>query len=319
MNCTAPFCGRCGTYGHDGKGCSLPCRRCGDPHATVACTIRRSYSEAASKDFPPLQPETPASDKGEVPPTPVPGPAQDQNTQDATPHPTPAAAPVSPDPASASTADHQVCVSRPPVITIERHAGTSLHSESPGRTDADDSVTSDTSHAASSSSANPPTIEESPSTDDGTVHIEDSDSSSSPGRGRSNWNAKELERLVQQLSLTDVYDRTYGGRHVYTWRRATSSSRLDRAYVSPGLMAFVCNVEVVSLPPTPVYISDHRPVALTLHLPAGTPAVQRPWRLDCRRQLGAVDVRHVHALRSSGMHAGRSSVRAARLLTRYAL
>lgn len=103
-----------------------------------------------------------------------------------------------------------------------------------------------------------------------------------PGRGRSNWNAKELERLVQQLSLTDVYDRTYGGRYVYTWRRATSSSRLDRAYVSPSLMAFVRDVEVLSLPPTPVYISDHRPVALTLHLPAGTPAVQRPWRLDCR-------------------------------------
>ncbi|KAH7976535.1 hypothetical protein HPB52_015877 [Rhipicephalus sanguineus] len=107
MNCTPPFCGWCGTYGHDGKGCSLPCRRCGDPHATVACTIRRSCSEAASKDFPPLQPETPASDKGEVPPTPVPGPAQDQNTQDATPNPTPAASPVSPDPASASTADDQ--------------------------------------------------------------------------------------------------------------------------------------------------------------------------------------------------------------------
>ncbi|KAH7983851.1 hypothetical protein HPB52_014782 [Rhipicephalus sanguineus] len=207
MNCTAPFCGRCGTYGHDGKGCSLPCRRCGDPHATVACTIRRSYSEAASKDFPPLQPETPATDKGEVLPTPVPGPAQDQNSQDATPHPTPAASPVSPDPANACTADDQVCVSRPPVITIERHAGTSLHSVSAGRTDADDSVTSDINHAASSSSANPPTIEESPSTDDsvtssaghaassssanpptieessstadGTVHIEDSDSSSS--------------------------------------------------------------------------------------------------------------------------------------------
>ncbi|KAH7934886.1 hypothetical protein HPB52_001828 [Rhipicephalus sanguineus] len=59
MNCTAPFSGRCGTYGHDGKGCSLLCRRCADPHDTVACTIRRSYSEAASKDFPPLQPETP--------------------------------------------------------------------------------------------------------------------------------------------------------------------------------------------------------------------------------------------------------------------
>ncbi|KAH7976570.1 hypothetical protein HPB52_016299 [Rhipicephalus sanguineus] len=168
MNCTAPFCGRCSTYGHDGKGCSLPCRRCGDPHATVACTIRRLYSEAASKDFPPLQPVTPASDKREVPPTPAPGPAQDQNTQDAMPHPTPSASPVSPDLAGASADNDPVCVSRPLVITIERRAGTSLHSGSTERTDADNSVTSDASHAASSSSANSPTIEESPSTDDGT-------------------------------------------------------------------------------------------------------------------------------------------------------
>ncbi|KAH7934836.1 hypothetical protein HPB52_001020 [Rhipicephalus sanguineus] len=46
----------------------------------------------------------------------------------------------------------------------------------------DDSVTSNASHAASSSSANPPTIEESSSTADGNVHIEDSDSSSSETR-----------------------------------------------------------------------------------------------------------------------------------------
>ncbi|KAH7985823.1 hypothetical protein HPB52_025381 [Rhipicephalus sanguineus] len=122
MNCTAPFCGRCGTYGHDGKDCVLPCRRCGDPHATVACTIRRSYSEAASKDFPPLQPEAPATDKGEVPPKPVPGPAQDQNPQDATPHPTPAASPVSPDPASASTADDQRSVASGPAVSRDKRA-----------------------------------------------------------------------------------------------------------------------------------------------------------------------------------------------------
>ncbi|KAH7948163.1 hypothetical protein HPB52_018947 [Rhipicephalus sanguineus] len=147
MNCTAPFCGRCGTYGHDGKGCSLPCRRSGDPHATVACTIRRSYSEAASKDFPPLQPLTPASDKRKVPPAPTPGPAQDQNTQDAAPHPTPAASPVSPDPASASTANDPV-----------RRRQRDVRRQSRGLLIV---------------------REESPSTDDGTVHIEDSGGSSS--------------------------------------------------------------------------------------------------------------------------------------------
>ncbi|KAH7938817.1 hypothetical protein HPB52_000760 [Rhipicephalus sanguineus] len=61
-----------------------------------------------------------------------------------------------------------------------------------------------------------------------------------------------------------------------------SSSRIDRTYASPGLMGFVREAEIMSLPPTPVYISDHRPVKLTLHLPAGTPTAQKPWRLDCR-------------------------------------
>ncbi|KAH6941066.1 hypothetical protein HPB50_012973 [Hyalomma asiaticum] len=56
MNCNAPFCARCCVYGHEGKGCSVPSRRCGYPHATVAYTLRRSYSEAAS-EFPPLAPK----------------------------------------------------------------------------------------------------------------------------------------------------------------------------------------------------------------------------------------------------------------------
>ncbi|XP_037529251.1 MICAL-like protein 1 [Rhipicephalus sanguineus] len=138
------------------------------------------------RDFPPLQPRRPLRTKGEVPPTPVLGPAQDQNPQDATPHPTPAASPVSPDPASASTADDQrICWAdrrrRQRDVDISHAASSSSANpptieESPST---DDSVTSNASHAASSSSANPPTIEESSSTADGTVHIEDSDSSSS--------------------------------------------------------------------------------------------------------------------------------------------
>ncbi|KAH7941689.1 hypothetical protein HPB49_016104 [Dermacentor silvarum] len=58
IQCTAPFCARCGIYGHVGKGCLLRCRRCGDPRATVACSLRGTYSEAASKNFPPLQSTT---------------------------------------------------------------------------------------------------------------------------------------------------------------------------------------------------------------------------------------------------------------------
>ncbi|KAH7973298.1 hypothetical protein HPB52_023363 [Rhipicephalus sanguineus] len=50
-----------GVYGHDGEGFSLPSLHCGDLHENVTCTIRQSYSEAASKNFPRLQAGTPSN------------------------------------------------------------------------------------------------------------------------------------------------------------------------------------------------------------------------------------------------------------------
>ncbi|XP_070396503.1 uncharacterized protein [Dermacentor albipictus] len=58
--CTAAFCGRCGVHGHESDGCDRPCRRCGDSHPTVACPVRRSYSDAATGAFPPLPPASAA-------------------------------------------------------------------------------------------------------------------------------------------------------------------------------------------------------------------------------------------------------------------
>nr|XP_054925842.1 uncharacterized protein LOC126529466 [Dermacentor andersoni] len=58
--CTAAFCGRCGVHGHESDGCDRPCRRCGDSHPTVACPVRRSYSDAAAGAFPPLPPASTA-------------------------------------------------------------------------------------------------------------------------------------------------------------------------------------------------------------------------------------------------------------------
>ncbi|KAH6938226.1 hypothetical protein HPB50_007812 [Hyalomma asiaticum] len=59
--CTALFCGRCGVHGHSSDGCDRPCRRCGDGHPTVACPVRRSYSDAATGSFPPLIPTSTAT------------------------------------------------------------------------------------------------------------------------------------------------------------------------------------------------------------------------------------------------------------------
>ncbi|KAH7942322.1 hypothetical protein HPB49_022920 [Dermacentor silvarum] len=92
MQCTAPFCARCGIYGHVGKGCVLPCRRCGDPHETAACSLRCTYSEAAytlqssthAPDYPSNSPATLASTQEDLVQVPPAG--------------TPAASPASPEP-----------------------------------------------------------------------------------------------------------------------------------------------------------------------------------------------------------------------------
>ncbi|KAH7941445.1 hypothetical protein HPB49_013761 [Dermacentor silvarum] len=101
VQCTAPFCTRCGIYGHVGKGCVLPCRRCGDPHATVACSLRRTYSEAASKNFPPLQSSTHEPDLPSISSASLASTHED--AVQVPPTETPAASPASRDPEKRTT------------------------------------------------------------------------------------------------------------------------------------------------------------------------------------------------------------------------
>ncbi|KAH7944049.1 hypothetical protein HPB52_014931 [Rhipicephalus sanguineus] len=172
MNCTAPFCKRCGVYGHDGKDCSLPCRRCGDPHATVACTIRQSYSEAASKNFPPLQPETPAKNEREDLSTPAPVTCQDQAVQIATLRETPTVSPASPDPAVPEGNEDPHSASRPTVIPMEPQVEPPLNKAPLGEHVAEVDETSDAHHMAAESAESSPVIEETPSRDDDVSDIQ---------------------------------------------------------------------------------------------------------------------------------------------------
>ncbi|KAH7976803.1 hypothetical protein HPB52_019820 [Rhipicephalus sanguineus] len=170
---------RCRVYGLDGKDCSSPCRRCGDPHATVACDIRQSYSEAASKNFPPLQPETPAKNEREDLSTPVPVTCQDQAVQIATLRKTPTASPASPDPAIPEGTEDPRSASRPTVIPTERQVEPPLNKVPLGEHVAEVDETSDAHHMATQSAESSHVIEETPSRDDDVSVDEDSNSATS--------------------------------------------------------------------------------------------------------------------------------------------
>ncbi|KAM7313621.1 hypothetical protein ISCGN_003474 [Ixodes scapularis] len=78
------------------------------------------------------------------------------------------------------------------------------------------------------------------------------------GQGRSNWNARELQRLVEQFDLRDVWCELHGPAFAATWSRAASSSRLDSAYFPAALAPYVLRCEVLSFPPAPF---DNRPAS----------------------------------------------------------
>ncbi|KAH7943071.1 hypothetical protein HPB52_004888 [Rhipicephalus sanguineus] len=171
--------GRCGVYGHDGKDCSLPCRRCGDPHATVACTIKQSYSEAASKNFPPLQPETPAEIEREGLSTPAPVTCQDQAVQLATLRETPTVSPASPDPAIPEGNEDRRSTPRPTVIPTEPQVEPPLNKAPLGEHVAEVDEMSEAHDMAAQSAESSPVIEETPSRDDDVSVDEDSNSATS--------------------------------------------------------------------------------------------------------------------------------------------
>ncbi|KAH7946836.1 hypothetical protein HPB52_004961 [Rhipicephalus sanguineus] len=139
----------------------------------------QSYSEAASKNFPPLQPETPAKNEREGLSTPAPVTCQDQAVQIATLRETPTASPASPDPAVPEGNEDPHSASRPTVIPTEPQVEPPLNKAPLDEHVAEDDETSDAHHMAAQSAGSSPVIEETPSRDDDVSVDEDSNSTTS--------------------------------------------------------------------------------------------------------------------------------------------
>nr|XP_050032241.1 uncharacterized protein LOC126528391 [Dermacentor andersoni] len=191
VQCTAPFCARCGIYGHIGKGCILPCLRFGDPHATVACSLRRTYSEAASKNFPPLQSSTHAPD----PPTDSPAaltPAQEDALQ-AVPVETPATSPASPEPENCESVPEPII----PLCTQEiagEHRVEPLASRAPTEDNAPEAVLSPCLPVDSAPCSL--VIDETPGEDDDAASLGDASTSTS--------SASSSTRIEDDCTASDV-------------------------------------------------------------------------------------------------------------------
>ncbi|KAH7951717.1 hypothetical protein HPB52_011706 [Rhipicephalus sanguineus] len=101
-----------------------------------------------------------------------------------------------------------------------------------------------------------------------------------PGQGRNTSNARELATLARDSGLHDAWVLKKGGTFVPTWKRGTSETRLDRFYVSEGLIPVVADVAVGSFPPESGRISDHYPVILSMALPDRRLEGKRFWKFD---------------------------------------
>ncbi|KAH7972518.1 hypothetical protein HPB52_012877 [Rhipicephalus sanguineus] len=101
-----------------------------------------------------------------------------------------------------------------------------------------------------------------------------------PGQGRNTSNARELATLARDFGLHDAWVLKKGGTFVPTWKRGTSETRLDRFYVSEGLIPVVADVAVGSFPPESGRISDHYPVTLSMALPDRRLEGKRFWKFD---------------------------------------
>ncbi|KAH7935009.1 hypothetical protein HPB52_002654 [Rhipicephalus sanguineus] len=101
-----------------------------------------------------------------------------------------------------------------------------------------------------------------------------------PVQGRNTSNARELATLARDFGLHDAWVLKKGGTFVPTWKRGTSETRLDRFYVSEGLIPVVADVAVGSFPPESGRISDHYPVILSMALPDRRLEGKRFWKFD---------------------------------------
>lgn len=93
------------------------------------------------------------------------------------------------------------------------------------------------------------------------------------------WHARELRRLVCQYDLVDIWEIAHPNTFTYTWRRGATCSRLDRGYVPRGFIDDITDCRVLDLPPSPVYISDHRAFLFAITF-RRQQACNYTWRLD---------------------------------------
>lgn len=103
-----------------------------------------------------------------------------------------------------------------------------------------------------------------------------------PGQGRPNWNAAELETLINDYHLQDAWTLKHGDNFSPTWRRGCSQSRLDRFYVTQELVPAVVDIRTETFPSQASYVSDHSPVILYLKIDDNRFNGVRHWRLDTR-------------------------------------
>lgn len=87
---------------------------------------------------------------------------------------------------------------------------------------------------------------------------------------------KELHELVRNLQLKDSWEHKFPTQVKFTFFTSTSSSRLDRIYVSNGISERILSVDVI-----PAYFSDHCAFSLTINLDK-QPAkrFRSPWMLN---------------------------------------
>ncbi|KAG0428791.1 hypothetical protein HPB47_024242 [Ixodes persulcatus] len=316
--CNVPYCTLCATFGHDFARCAVGCGRCGAAHATVDCTQRRTYSSVAGRslnEFPALAstpregpPATPSPAASNSPtPTPAVGPTEStvpspsESTETTlpeldvtTPQPTPATAMATDEDSNSPAA----MLSNAPATTFsprapaprKRRCNTSprlCRNFSPARASTGAISLRTRTRNASSSTRPPgtPPKEWKPAQD----RVTENDAATQASN-RGDFAAAVAADTVVLRRGSESFPAATSSRPrkashppqlASSARGTTSSSRLDRVYVTETLASAVQACGAVDFPPAIGHVSDHRPVLAELCLAPST-GHQRFWRLDSR-------------------------------------
>lgn len=101
-----------------------------------------------------------------------------------------------------------------------------------------------------------------------------------PGFGRSTHIARELKRIVEQYTLHDAWVYRHGNQFQHTWSRRQSFSRLDRFYFQEQTQYQVTDCQVLNLPDSVDYVTDHLPLFVEIAVNKQDQAGPQLWRLD---------------------------------------